>query len=270
MSTVYEYLIQKAGGFSSEKESGLSSVPSLKTSTFGDIPIYKHPSDFLCTNQKSLEKVFNNIRSFRGFAYPLYAGFGNSIIPRIGEKLILPNKTETSYLPFFSIGGQVKNVQSADSGFVYLDVELMNSKNFTVAIYPERNNVSKDFGILYKVSTANYSQEDFEKKNWVKECYRNNYSFYKVEEVNFSEGFTDLFYTGTSERGNLKSKHLNESDIGSLKGALILAGPSPDSDYFFCDYSFESGPYTWASAWYTKDGVPVVDAILFTKETKVV
>ncbi len=268
MTTIYEHLVQMSGS-SGEKDKGVGICPDLKTSTFGNLPVYEKPFGLLLPefNKRGVEEAFIKMRAYGGFVYPLYAGFGSNIVSKVGERLVLPNNLETSYLPFFSIGGRVKNIRDSGDGHIYLDLNLSGEKNFTIAVSPERNKIKETDGLVYQVATANYTQEDYDREKYVKDLYfGREYSFYKVEEKNFSKSFTDLIDTRASGGRRSISRNLNEKDVQKLDGSIVLAGPSPTADYFFCDFSLETDSYTWPSAWYTKDGIPIMDAILFTKK----
>ena len=248
---VQEYLLQSAGG------EGKESLPSggLKLGTsVGELPVWQCPMYFseLITQNRD---VFQEAKTEAGFIYPINLSIGSAEArAKLGEGIKLSNEVYAPYLPYFSVIGQIERVETREDGWVYLHFSL-GRKDFPVAISAPGLDENPD-RTEYEVQTANYSLSEYENNEYLKKTYPKGYSYFNIQETNYFRSHTSK-YTSSGKSTELKSEDLNELD-----GKVVVLGPDPKRDYAFCDFDFQVGPYTWPSAWYTKDGVPIAHAIL--------
>jgi hypothetical protein len=248
---VQEYLSQS--GNAGSKESLQSNQLKLKTSR-GDLPVWSKPMagsrDFISENINAFREIMNNGESF---IFPFYLGMSEKSAKKLGTDIKITNEVSTIFLPFFSIIGKVNQVELRNKEWAYLHF-LLGGKDFSVAVSPLGFNENKE-RITYEVKTANHSLSDYQNEGYVRNKFPNGYEYYDIEKKNYSSSVTSRYIAN----GNMRGITLNE--LKNLKERAVALGLNPASDYNFCDYTYEVGPYTWPSAWYTKEGVPIVDAI---------
>ena len=252
MITIQQSLLEQSGA-SFNKEASSSSALFLKTDD-GKLPVY--PEGFHTFDSGGPEFISSAIeiarRSGGGFLYPFYMGFSEDIVERIGENLELPNGLGVPYLPFISVVGKVEEIKHLKGNQFSLLMPLHNREDFSIVVSAQEKSVDKVE--TFQVSTANYSEKDYGSKSYIKEMYLKGYKFYKIRKIDLSRDRSVLY------RGKEDEK-LSKQKLQKLNGKVLVAGINPKRDYFFCDYTFEIGPYTWPSANYALNGNPVVDAL---------